>query len=65
MKKNSPIEFLNKRYRAQNGVLFPADFEEAHKMFEKQIRDAFVDGRLDEIEKLNTSSLKYYEKTFK
>jgi hypothetical protein len=61
----SAVEFLNKRYRAQNGVLYPADFDEARKMFEKQIRDTFVDGHVDEIGKMNTSSLKYYEKTFK
>ena len=59
------VEFLNKRYRAQNGVLYPADFDEARKMFEKQIRDTFVDGHVDEIEKRNTLSLEYYDKKFK
>ncbi len=40
----SAVEFLNKRYRAQNGVLFPADFEQAKEMEKEQIVNAFEIG---------------------
>ena len=64
----SAVEFLNKRYRAQNGVLFPADFEQAKEMEKEQmwnyIKVNYVNGE-NSLAFHKEEFEQYYNETFK
>lgn len=65
--KQTAVEFLLEKYKSQNNLLFWEDFEQANKMFEEHIIDAFCEDNYEYngYRQISLSGQQYYNETFK
>ena len=71
MKQQTVVEFLLEKYKSQNNLLFPEDWEQAKQLEKEKIMNAFYQGVDQESDTHGAMNLdmkdaeNYYNETFK